>query len=526
MELFDASLSLNAGAIVPEVVVTLTLLLLLVVDLVADQSVRKVLPVLAVSGLIGGLVTLVLQWQHPDMESFVGSFTADPISILFRGIVILSGLLTVLMSERYLSKSGSASPEFYVLLLTATVGGMFLSGATDLVMLFVALETLGIASYLMAGYMKRDPRSSEAALKYLLIGASSTAIFLYGMSLLYGLSGGETQFAAIAPYLVDAKLAGILALVLCIAGICFKLAAVPFHQWTPDVYEGSPTPVVAFLSVGSKAAGFALALRFLTTVFPAMTEQWETVFTTLAILSMVLGNVVAIAQTRMKRMLAYSSIGQAGFVMIGLVVGTEAGYASLIFYLLVYLAMNLGAFLCVTLFSLKTGTDEITEYSGLYQKDPFLTFCLSMCLLSLGGLPPLAGFFGKLYLFWAGWQAGAYTLVFVGLVTSVISIYYYVRVVKAMVVKEPAEMSVSVENYPETSWSLPGMRSLQLGMIVTVVATIVAGILSNPLFSISTQSVQNSPFLGFPATVTAVVTDEIAPESEPVLVSALTLDPA
>lgn len=496
--LFNANLSLNVGAIWPEVVVTLTLLLVLVVDLIGDQSTRRVLPFLAVSGLVGGLVTLVLQWQHPDMESFLGSFTADPISILFRGIIILSTLLTVLMSERYLTKAGTASAEFYVLLLTATLGGMLLSGATDLVMLFVALETLGIASYLMAGYMKRDPRSSEAALKYLLIGASSTAIFLYGMSLLYGLSGGETKLEAIAPYLTDAKLAGVLALILCIAGICFKLAAVPFHQWTPDVYEGSPTPVVAFLSVGSKAAGFALAVRFLTTVFPAMTTEWQTVFSTLAILSMVLGNVVAIAQTRMKRMLAYSSIGQAGFVMIGLVVGTEASYASLIFYLAVYLAMNLGAFLCVTLFSLKTGTDEINEYSGLYQKDPFLTLCLSLCLLSLGGLPPLAGFFGKLYLFWSGWQAGSYTLVFVGLVTSVISIYYYVRVVKAMVVKEPSEMSVSVENYPETNWSLPGMRSLQLGMIVTVVATVFAGILSNPLFSLSTQSIQGSPFLGFP----------------------------
>lgn len=525
MELFDPNLNLNAGAILPEVVVTVTLLLLIVVDLVADQSVRKSLPIIAVSGLVGGLVTLVLQWQDPDMESFLGSFTADPISILFRGIIILSTVLTVLMSERYLTKAGSASPEFYVLLLTATLGGMLLSGATDLIMLFVALETLGIASYLMAGYMKRDPRSSEAALKYLLIGASSTAIFLYGMSLLYGLSGGETHLAAIAPYLVEAKLAGILALVLCIAGISFKLAAVPFHQWTPDVYEGSPTPVVAFLSVGSKAAGFALALRFLTTTFPAMTEEWQTVFSTLAILSMVLGNVVAIAQTRMKRMLAYSSIGQAGFVMIGLVVGTEAGYASLIFYLLVYLTMNLGAFLCVTLFSLKAGTDEINEYSGLYQKDPFLTLCLSLCLLSLGGLPPLAGFFGKLYLFWAGWQAGAYTLVLVGLVTSVISIYYYVRVVKAMVVKEPSEMSTSVENYPETNWSLTGMRSLQMGMVITVLATVLTGILSNPLFSLSTQSVQTSPFLGFP-TVAEVEEPSADQDPEPIQVSFFSAQPS
>ncbi|MDX2273472.1 MAG: NAD(P)H-quinone oxidoreductase subunit N [Cyanobacteriota bacterium] len=504
--------NLNAGTIIPETVVTLTLMIVLIVDLLGTGQRRQSLAGLAIIGLIGALVTLVLQWQHPDMSGFFGSFSADPVSILFRGLVVLTAILTVMMSERYVFLAGSPTAEFYVLLLTATLGGMLLAGATDLIMVFVALETLGIASYLMAGYMKRDPRSSEAALKYLLIGASSTAIFLYGMSLLYGLSGGETNLEAIAPTLSQAGLAGIIALVLCIAGICFKLAAVPFHQWTPDVYEGAPTPVVAFLSVGSKAAGFALAIRFLLTTFATMSEQWQTVFAVLAILSMVLGNVVAIAQTRMKRLLAYSSIGQAGFAMIGLVIGSEAGYASLIFYLFVYLVMNLGAFLCVTLFSLQTGTDEITEYSGLYQKDPFLTLCLSLCMLSLGGLPPLAGFFGKLYLFWSGWQAGAYTLVLVGLVTSVISIYYYVRVIKTMVVKEPQEMSSSVQNYPDVDWTLDGMRLIQTGMLVTLVGTIVVGILSNPLFNITTTSIEASPFLRIsPAAVMGNLTETLPP---------------
>ncbi|MEL7475478.1 MAG: NAD(P)H-quinone oxidoreductase subunit N, partial [Cyanobacteria bacterium J06555_12] len=402
-------------------------------------------------------------------------------------------------------------PEFYILLLTSTLGGMFLAGSTDLIMVFVALETLSISSYLMAGYTKRDPRSNEAALKYLLIGASSTAIFLYGMSLLYGLAGGETNMEAIAPHLADAGLAGTLALVFCISGISFKLAAVPFHQWTPDVYEGSPTPVVAFLSVGSKTAGFALALRFLTTVFPTLADEWRAVFTILAILTMILGNVVALAQNSMKRLLAYSSIAQAGFVLIGLVVGTEAGYSSTLFYLLVYLFMNLGAFLCVTLFSLKTGTDDITEYSGLYQKDPFLTLCLSICLLSLGGIPPMAGFFGKIYLFWAGWQAGAYGLVLVGLFTSVVSIYYYVRVIKMMVVKEPQEMSPSVRNYPDISWTAMGMRPIQVGMVLTLIATVLSGVLSNPLFTLTTNSVTGSAFLGLSPTT--------QPESLPIAVA-------
>ena len=287
----------------------------------------------------------------------------------------------------------------------------------------------------------------------------------------------------------------VISLVFVIAGIAFKISAVPFHQWTPDVYEGSPTPVVAFLSVGSKAAGFALAIRLLVTAFGSLSEQWHFVFTALAILSMVLGNVVALAQTSMKRMLAYSSIAQAGFVMIGLIANSDAGYSSMIFYLLVYLFMNLGAFTCIILFSLRTGTDQISEYAGLYQKDPLLTLGLSICLLSLGGIPPLAGFFGKIYLFWAGWQAGLYGLVLLGLVTSVISIYYYIRVVKMMVVKEPQEMSEVVKNYPEIRWNLNGMRPLQVGLVLSLIATTLAGILSNPLFSLANDSVTSTSIL-------------------------------
>ena len=439
---------------------------------------------------------------------FLGAFNADDLSIVFRGIIALSAVVTVPMAIRYVEQSGTSLAEFLVILLTATLGGMFLSGASELVMIFVSLETLSISSYLLTGYMKRDPRSNEAALKYLLIGAASSAIFLYGSSLLYGLSGGETRLGAIAANIVsdgtDAPIGLVVALVFVIAGIAFKIAAVPFHQWTPDVYEGSPTPVVAFLSVGSKTAGFALAIRLLVTAFPLVSEQWHFVFTALAVLSMVLGNVVALAQTSMKRLLAYSSIGQAGFLMIGLVVGTDAGYASMLYYLLVYLFMNLGGFTCVILFSLRTGTDQISEYAGLYQKDPLLTLGLSICLLSLGGIPPMAGFFGKIYIFWAGWQSGAYGLVLVGLVTSVISIYYYIRVIKMMVVKEPQEMSDVVKNYPEIRWDLPGLRPMQVSLILAVVATSLAGILSNPLFTIANQAVTQTPMLQSPAAQVAI----------------------
>ncbi len=499
MDFANLAAQLNAGTILPEGIVIITLLVVLVADLIAGRSASRWLPYVAIAGLLSAIVALYFQWDTTNPISFLGAFSSDDLSVVFRGIIALSAAVTILMSISYIEQSGTALAEFMTILLSATLGGMFLSGATELVMIFISLETLSISSYLLTGYTKRDPRSNEAALKYLLIGAASTAIFLYGVSLLYGLSGGETQLSAIAAGLANAdagqSLALVISLVFVIAGIAFKISAAPFHQWTPDVYEGAPTPVIAFLSVGSKAAGFALAIRLMTTAFPLLTDEWHFVFTALAVLSMILGNVVALTQTSMKRMLAYSSIAQAGFIMIGLIAGTEAGYASMVFYLLVYLFMNLGGFSCVILFSLRTGTDQISEYSGLYQKDPLLTLCLSICLLSLGGIPPLAGFFGKIYLFWAGWQAGLYGLVLLGLVTTVVSIYYYIRVVRMMVVKEPQEMSDVVKNYPEVRWDLSGMRPLQVTLVLSLIATSLAGILSNPLFTLANNSIARTSFL-------------------------------
>ena len=511
---FSSSIAsqLNAGTILPEGIVIITLMVILVGDLIAGRSSSRWLPYVAIAGLLVSIIALAFQWDAPDPIAFLGSFSGDNLSIVFRGIVALSAAITIPMSIRYIQQSGTSLAEFIGIMLTATLGGMFLSGANELTMVFISLEMLSISSYLMTGYMKRDPRSNEAALKYLLIGAASSAIFLYGASLLYGLSGGATNLNEIAVAITDAtggqSLGLAISLVFIIAGIAFKISAVPFHQWTPDVYEGSPTPVVAFLSVGSKAAGFALAIRLLVTAFASVSEQWHFIFTALAILSMVLGNVVALAQTSIKRMLAYSSIAQAGFVMIGLIAGTDDGYSSMIFYLLVYLFMNLGAFTCIILFSLRTGTDQISEYAGLYQKDPLLTLCLSICLLSLGGIPPMAGFFGKIYLFWAGWQSGLYGLVLLGLITSVVSIYYYIRVVKMMVVKEPQEMSEAVKNYPEIRWNIPGMRPLQVSIVLTAVVTAFAGILSNPLLTLANDSITSTPILQ-----SAIVTQEL-PQSK------------
>ena len=489
------NLQLNAGAIAPELVVLAALVACLLVDLAGERTASRWVPPICYGGLGGALVLLALQWDAPLQPSFLGSFLPDNLAIAFRAVVAASTLISLLLSWRYVERSGTPLGEYAAILLAATLGAMFLCGATDLVSIFISLETLSVSSYLLSGYMKRDARSSEAALKYLLVGSAAAAVFLYGASLLYGLSGGTSLDAIALALSSAASPVTALALVFVLATVAFKIAAVPFHQWTPDVYEGSPTPVVAFLSVGSKAAGFALALRILVGCFASFDTQWKFLFTVLAVLSMVLGNVVALAQTSMKRMLAYSSIGQAGFVMIGLVCGTEDGFAAMVLYMAAYLFMNLGAFACIILFSLRTGSDRIADYAGLYQKDPLITLGLSLCLLSLGGIPPMLGFFGKIYLFFAGWADHQYLLVVVGLVTSVVSIYYYISVIKMMVVKEPQEASDAVKDYPPIRWDLAGMQPLRAALVGCVLVTAIGGILSSPLFDWASGAVTGTPIL-------------------------------
>ncbi len=489
------NLQLNAAAIAPELVVLAALMACLLVDLAGERTASRWVPPICYGGLGSSLVLLALQWDAPLQTSFLGAFLPDNLAIAFRAVVAASTLISLLLSWRYVERSGTPLGEYAAILLAATLGAMFLCGSTDLVSIFISLETLSVSSYLLSGYMKRDARSSEAALKYLLVGSAAAAVFLYGASLLYGLSGGTSLDAIALALSSAASPITALALVFVLATVAFKIAAVPFHQWTPDVYEGSPTPVVAFLSVGSKAAGFALALRLLVGCFDGFDAQWKFLFTVLAVLSMVLGNVVALAQTSMKRMLAYSSIGQAGFVMIGLVCGTEDGFAAMVLYMAAYLFMNLGAFACIILFSLRTGSDRIADYAGLYQKDPLITLGLSLCLLSLGGIPPMLGFFGKIYLFFAGWADHQYLLVVVGLVTSVVSIYYYISVIKMMVVKEPQEASDAVKSYPPIRWDLAGMQPLRTALVACVLVTAIGGILSSPLFDWASGAVNGTPIL-------------------------------
>lgn len=483
--LFDGSL------IFPECILIFGLILLLMIDLTSDQKDIPWLYFISSTSLVLSITALLFRWREEPMISFSGNFQTNNFNEIFQFLILLCSTLCIPLSVEYIECTEMAITEFLLFVLTATLGGMFLCGANDLITIFVALECFSLCSYLLSGYTKKDVRSNEATMKYLLMGGASSSILVYGFSWLYGLSGGEIELQEIVNGLINTQMynsPGIsIALIFITVGIGFKLSLAPFHQWTPDVYEGSPTPVVAFLSVTSKVAALALATRIFDIPFYFSSNEWHLLLEILAILSMILGNLIAITQTSMKRMLAYSSIGQIGYVIIGIIVGdSNDGYASMITYMLFYISMNLGTFACIVLFGLRTGTDNIRDYAGLYTKDPFLALSLALCLLSLGGLPPLAGFFGKLYLFWCGWQAGLYFLVLIGLLTSVVSIYYYLKIIKLLMTGRNQEITPHVRNYRRSP--LRSNNSIELSMIVCVIASTILGISMNPIIAIAQDS--------------------------------------
>nr|QVL25484.1 NADH dehydrogenase subunit 2 [Gomphostemma lucidum]QVL25485.1 NADH dehydrogenase subunit 2 [Gomphostemma lucidum] len=480
--LFDGSF------IFPECILIFGLILLLMIDSTSDQKDIPWLYFISSTSLVMSITALLFRWREEPIIRFSGNFQTNNFNEIFQFLILLCSTLCIPLSVEYIECTEMAITEFLLFVLTATLGGMFLCGANDLITIFVAPECFSLCSYLLSGYTKKDVRSNEATMKYLLMGGASSSILVHGFSWLYGLSGGETELQEIVNGLINTQMynsPGIsIALIFITVGIGFKLSPAPSHQWTPDVYEGSPTPVVAFLSVTSKVAASASATRILDIPFYFSSNEWHLLLEILAILSMILGNIIAITQTSMKRMLAYSSIGQIGYVIIGIIVGdSNDGYASMITYMLFYISMNLGTFACIVLFGLRTGTDNIRDYAGLYTKDPFLALSLALCLLSLGGLPPLAGFFGKLYLFWCGWQAGLYSLVLIGLLTSVVSIYYYLKIIKLLMTGRNQEITPHVRNYRRSP--LRSNNSIELSMIVCVIASTIPGISMNPIIAIA-----------------------------------------
>jgi NAD(P)H-quinone oxidoreductase subunit 2 len=468
-----------------EICLVVTLLLLFLIELIKPNS--KWLLKISASGLAIAFLSLSFQTLYSS-NTIILNYSISGLNTIFKALLTLASLLCLLISQNYITCSGLVLSEFLIFFINAVISSLFLCGANDLITLFVALESLSLSSYLLSGYSKLDIRSNEAIMKYFLLGSASSAIIAYGFSWLYGLSQGEVEFSKIffgLSLFVDNSLSINIALILILVGISFKLGIVPFHQWSPDVYEGSPTPVVAFFSVVSKIAAFVLCIKVLNFIFPLDTVNCKPILSALAAMTMIGGNLIALTQTNIKRLLAYSSISQAGYLMIAIIYGPSIGYVPTIIYLFIYIFMNIGAFGSIILLTLKTGTDQIRDFKGLYFKDPILTICLTICLLSLAGIPPFAGFFSKLYLFFLGWKDHLYWLIYIGLITSVISIYYYLRVIKVLITPEKKDQSLYVRTYQTLSLTLIPHNSLEMTIRICVIGSTILGFILSPLINLT-----------------------------------------
>lgn len=453
----------------PELILTGALLLVVLVDATRASWRNRVNRILTLAALLAALVRSV-ELRGVTGELFGGMAVFDAVAAFFEALLIGASLLILLAFSFRNSRElhGLGHGEFYALMLAVTVSNILLATANDLAMLYLALEMVSITSYVMVAYMKGDRMSNEASLKYILFGAVSTGAMLYGLSLLYGLTG-TTSLPAIRDFLAagiaDSNRFAVYAIALLVfAGFGFKTAAVPFHFWCPDVYQGAPTPVTAFLSVAPKAAGFAIMMRFFYQGLAVSrtgpwdltgTIDWVRVLMVVSVLTMTVGNVAALTQTNMKRLLAYSSIAHAGYIMMGVVALSQNGARSLMIYLLAYVVMNLGAFLVVTLVHLHDDTFDLRDYPGLYRRAPFLTLAMAIFLFSLMGIPPLVGFMGKLYVFAAIVERGPsyYWYAAVGAVNAAIAAYYYARVLKTMIIDAaPVEKPPFRLAFADTAW--------------------------------------------------------------------------
>jgi NADH-quinone oxidoreductase subunit N len=445
--------------------------------------------ILAVVGFVGTLAAggfAVSMWGASP-ESFNGQIAVDNYALFFKVLILGIAGLVILATTDYAAKLSRFRGEYYALILTSAIGLMVMAAGTDLITIYVGLELASISLYALAGFLK-EPKSSEASLKYLLLGATASAVLLYGMALVFGLTGHTNlaQIAAVIQGLSLDRLAAnpvlLLGVVLIAAGFGFKIAAAPFHMWVPDVYEGAPTPITAYLSVASKAAGFAVILRVFYTAFrlpDSLSLQWGALFAALAAVSMTLGNLAAIPQSNIKRMLGYSSIAQAGYIMVGLAAAGAAsadaiGRSSVLFFLAGYAMTNLGAFIAIIAISGKVNSDLIHDFSGMGRRSPVIAAALTLCLISLIGMPPAVGFMGKFYVFSGAVQNGLLWLVVVAVVNSVISAYYYLRVVKVMWFNEP----VTADKVP-SSWAL------RLALGLTCLGVLVVGTLPAPIMKLA-----------------------------------------
>ena len=477
--------------ILPELVITGGALLVLVADVLLPRRSGNALAWITLL-VIGATLASLVPFANTHVEVAHGLIAVDQFALFFKVVFLIAAAMTVLMSVRYLEVEGASPGEYYFLVLCATLGMMIMAGGIDLITIFIGLETMAVSFYILAGFLKPNQRSNEAAVKYFLLGAFSLGLLLYGMSLLYGLSGTtnlRAMTAAFAGQEKDPRL--VLAVILVVAGVGFKIAAVPFHMWAPDVYEGAPTPITAFLSVGSKAASFAMLIRIFIEGLSTMSADWRLLFYVLSIATMTVGNFAALTQSNVKRILAYSSIAHAGYLLIGIVAGTTRGVTATLVYLMVYSFMQLGAFAVVVLLRRADVVgDELKDFSGLAFRNPFGAFAMLLFMLSLGGIPPTAGFMGKFWLFSAAIDAKYYGLAVIGVLNSAVSLYYYVRIVVFMYLKRDVFGSE-----PTTS------PTLALALGVAVVATLVLGVYPRLLFELADASARTLGAVGIAAAV-------------------------
>ncbi len=437
---FDLTLSLaDLLLLAPEILLTCWLCVVLIVDFAVPRLPKEQLAYLSVGGLV--LTLGVLAWLDVNQVAgtlFGNMFVLDRMALFFKMFIVGATILVVLASMDYVHRFTFFRGEYYFLVVMSALGMMFMASANDLLSVFVTLEFSTFGFYVLVSYLREDLASNEAGLKFFILGVFAAGLLAYGISLVYG-ETGKLVFSDMGA--VQATPGLIIGFLLIFAALGFKIGAVPFHSWIPDTYHGSPTPVTAFLSIAPKGAAIAILIRIFFVALSAFKPMWVFLLVGASILSMTYANIVAIAQRNIKRLLAYSGIAQIGNVLIGLAAGTKMGSDAILFYLLTYLFANIGAFAVVIAVSHAIGSDEIEDYSGLNRRSPFLAFAMLLFLLSLAGVPPLAGFIGKIYIFVSAINEGLYTLITVGLINIVISMYYYLIVVKKMYINEPVDPS-------------------------------------------------------------------------------------
>jgi NADH-quinone oxidoreductase subunit N len=468
-------------AIVPMLSVTLAALACMAAEAFREKGEQMPVGGLGIVGLVGAGISAAVLWNG-NTASF-GVISGDNFGLFVTLILIVVGILTIMFSSQVIHRDAIPPGEYYTLILFSITGMIMMATASDLLVIFIALEVLSLAVYVLTGIRREDPRATEAAFKYFLLGAFSSAFFLYGIAFTFGLTG-STHLERIGAYLAAQSLSDnpliLVALGLLLVGFAFKISAVPFHMWTPDAYEGAPAIVTGFMSTGVKAAAFAAFARVFLSSFEPFSADWAPIVWVIAAATMILGTVVGVAQTNLKRMLAYSSIAHGGYLLVGLVAANAIGKAAILFYLAAYAITNLAAFGVIALLGARDrDNDELRDYAGLWYSHPGLSALMTICLLSLGGLPPTAGFIGKWYIFSAAVSAGYYGLAIIGVLTSVISVFFYLRVVVMMYMQERGAEP------PRIHVSAVSMTALT----VSIVAIFYLGILPTLVLNLAAQSI-------------------------------------